>query len=54
VGVERFFRSGDERGMIGQAEVIVRTHIEHATAARNFDLGVLRAGDNPFGFVETL
>ena len=52
--VERFFRGGDERGMIGQAEVIVRAHVEHAAAAGDFDLCVLRAGDDAFGFVKTL
>ena len=33
VGIERFLRRGDERRMIGQPEIIVRAHVEHALAA---------------------
>ena len=40
--------------MVGQAEIIVRAHVENAAAARDFDLGALRAGDDSFGFVKTL
>ena len=54
VRVECFFRGGDERRVIGQTKVIIRAHIEDAATARNFDLRVLRAGDDSFGFVETL
>ena len=54
VGVERLFRRGDERRMIGQPEIIVRAHVEDAPAARDPDLRVLRRGDDAFGFVEAL
>ena len=54
VRVEGFFRGGDQRGMIGQTEIIVRAQIEDAATAGDFDLRVLRAGDDSFGFVETL
>jgi hypothetical protein len=40
--------------MVRQAEIIIRAHIEHAPAARNSDLRVLRRGDDAFGFVEPL
>ena len=54
VRVERFFGRGDERGMIGQAEIIVRAHVEHAFAAGDRDVGILRTGDDPLGFEEAL
>ena len=54
MGVERFFRRGDQRGMIGQAEIIVRAHVEHAFAAGDRDVGVLRTGDDALGFEEAL
>ena len=40
--------------MIGQAKVIVRAHVEHAPAASDLDLRILRAGDDALGFVKTL
>ena len=52
--VERFFGRRDQRGMIGQAEIIVRAHVEHAFAADNFDLCVLRRSDDALGFVKAL
>ena len=54
VGIERLFRGGDERGMIGQAEVIVRAHVEDAAAAGDFDFRVLRTRDDALGFVKPL
>ena len=54
VCVERFLRGGDERRMIGQAEIIVRAHVEHALAAGDLDVRVLRAGDDALGFVKAL
>jgi len=38
----------------GQTKVIIRAHIEDAAPARYFESCVLRAGDDSFGFVETL
>ena len=54
VCVERFLRGGDERGMIGQAEVIVGAHIEHAFATGDFNVRVLRASDDALGLVKAL
>ncbi len=54
VAVERRLRRGDERGMIGQAEIIVRAEIDHAPAVRDRDLGVLRPGDDALGFEKSL
>ena len=52
--VERFFRSSDQRRMIGETEIIVRAHVEHAFAARDRDVRVLRTCDDALGFEETL
>jgi hypothetical protein len=54
MAVERFFRRGDERGMIGQAEIIVGAEIDHAPAVGDWDLGVLRSGDDALGFEKSL
>ena len=42
VRVERFFGRSDERRMVGEAKIIVRAHVEHAFAARDRDVRVLR------------
>ena len=52
--VERFFGSGDERGMIGETEIIVCAHVEHAFAAGDRDVRILRASDNSLRFEKTL
>src|SRR5450432_576275 len=54
VRVERFLRCGDERGMIGQPEIIIRAKIDHAAPIRDRDLGVLRSGDNALSLVKSL
>ena len=54
MGVERFFGRRDQRRMIGQPKIIVRAHVEHAFAARDRDVRVLRTGNDALGFKETL
>jgi hypothetical protein len=54
MSIERFFRSSDERRMVGETEIIVRAHVEHAFATRDRDVRVLRTCDNALGFEETL
>ncbi len=50
MAVERFLRRRDERGMIRQAEIVVGAEIDHAPAVGDWDLGVLRPGDDALGF----
>ncbi len=52
--VERFFGRLDQFGMIRQAEIIIRAHIEDAFATGHGDVRVLRRGDDAFGFVKSL
>ena len=52
--VERFFCRSDERRVVGETEIIVRAHVEHAFAAGDRDVRVLRARDDALGFEETL
>ena len=52
--VERFFGSGNQRGMIGQAKIIVRAHVQHAFAAGDRYVGVLWTCDDAFGFEQAL
>jgi hypothetical protein len=40
--------------MIGQAEIIVRAHIEHALAASELDLGILRTGNDALSLIKAL
>ncbi len=40
--------------MISEAEIIVRAHIEDSFATGDRDVGVLRCGDDAFGFVKSL
>ena len=54
VRVERLFRRGDQRGMIGQAEIIVCAHVQHAFAADDRNLRILRTGDDSLGFEKAL
>ena len=49
VSVERFLGRRDERGMIGQAEIIVGAEIDHPPAIGDRNLGVLRSGDDALG-----
>ena len=52
--IERFFCSGNERRMIGEPQIIVGTHVQHAFATGNGDVGILGCGNHPLGFEETL
>src|SRR5262249_34384362 len=52
--VERFFGSGNQGRMISQPKIIVRAHVEHAFAAGDRNVSVLRSCDDAFGFKETL
>ena len=54
MSVERCLRGGDQRRVIGEAQIIVRAHVKDLAAAGNADVRVLRGGDDAFGFVETL
>src|SRR5439155_26971998 len=54
VSIEGLLGRGDERWVIGQAEVIVRAEIENALAPRDGNVCVLRRGNNPLSFVKTL
>src|SRR5260370_19849292 len=54
VRVERFFGGGDECRMIGETEVIVCAHVEHAFAASDRNVRSLRTGDDPLSFEKTL
>jgi hypothetical protein len=40
--------------MIGEAEIIVGAHVEHAFAISDTDVRVLRSGDDSLRFVQTL
>src|SRR5262249_35019843 len=52
--VERFLRRGDKRWVIGEAEIIVSAGIDHSPAIGDWDLGILRTGDDSFRLVKTL
>lgn len=52
--VEGLLRDSNERGVIGQPEIIVRAKIENGAPIGNGDPGVLRSDDDAFGFVQTL
>ena len=54
VRIERVLRRRDQRRMIGQPEIIIRAHVEHALPTRDGDVRVLRRRDDALGFVETL
>ena len=54
MAVERFLRRRDECRMIGQAEIVVGAEIDHAPAVGDWDLGVLRPGDDALGFEKSL
>ena len=54
MAVERFLRRGNERGMIRQAEIVVGAEIDHSPAVGDWNLGVLRAGDDALGLEESL
>ena len=40
--------------MIGKSKIIVRTHVEHALAARDRNVRILRTRDDTLGFEKTL
>jgi hypothetical protein len=54
VRVERLFRRCDERRVISETEIVISAHVEHAPAARDFDLRILRRDDDAFRLVEAL
>ena len=48
------FAAAIERGMIGQAKIIVRTHVQHAFATGDRDVCILGTGDDALGFKQAL
>ena len=52
--VERLLGRGDDTGVVGEAEVVVRAEIEDLAAARHLDRGLLRRDDHPLGLEEPL
>ena len=52
--LERFFCRGNQSGMIGQAEIIVRAHVQHAFATGDRDVCILGTGDDTLGFEQAL
>ena len=50
--IERFFRGRDDRGMVGQAEVVVGAEVEDIRPAGHSYMSALRSGDDSLGFVE--
>src|ERR1043166_9396533 len=54
VRVERFFGRFDQLRVIGEPEIIVGAHVEHAFAAGGGDVRVLRRGEDPLGFGSAL
>ena len=52
--LERLFRSGDQRGMIGEPEIIVRAHVQHALAASDRNVRILWTRNDSLGFKKTL
>jgi hypothetical protein len=54
MGLERFFGRSDQRGMIGKPKIIVCTHVEHAFAARDTNVCILRTRDDTLGFEKAL
>ena len=45
--VEGLVGGGDDRRMVGQAQIVVGAEIQHLAARRHLDMGALRAGDDP-------
>src|SRR5882762_1823770 len=54
VRLEGLFGRSDQRGMICEPKIIVRTHVEHAFAARDRDVRILWTRDDTLGFEKTL
>jgi len=54
VRIQRFLGRGDERGMIGEAEIIVGAEIQNALTAGDGDVCILGRSNNALGLVETL
>ena len=54
VAIECFLGRFDQFGMIGETEIVVRAHVEHAFAAGDGNVSVLRRGDDALGLVKTL
>ena len=52
--IEGRLGGSDERGMVGESEIIVRAHVENAAPTGNSDLRILWTGDDAFRFVEPL
>ena len=54
VTIERLLGRFDQLGMIGQAEIIVRAHVQHLFATGDFNVRVLRGSDDALGFIKSL
>ena len=54
VRIESFLGRSDQGRVIGQAEIVVRTHIKNTFAAGDGDMRVLRCGNDAFRLVEAL
>lgn len=54
MGIKRIFGGGDQRRMIRQTKIIIRTQVQDALTSGDRDVCVLRGSDNAFGLVETL
>ncbi len=51
--VERLVRGGDEFGVIGKAEIVVRAEVDHIGAGTGPDVGGLRCRDHALGLAES-
>ena len=52
--LERLFRSGDQRGMIGEPEVIICAHVQHAFASGDRNVRILWTRNDSLGLEKTL
>ena len=54
MAVERLLGGLNHRRMVGEAQVVVGAKIQDAPAVRQFDLGGLRASDDPLGLEQSV
>ena len=54
VAVERVLGGGDERRVVGEAEVVVGAEVQHAAAGLGVDAAGLRRGDDALGLPEAV
>ncbi len=54
MGVQRVLGRGDQRRVVGQAQVVVGAEVEHAAAVGQHDLRRLRADDDALGLEQAL